>query len=198
LIVDYRWRHVARVAVIGATGGRCAIKDSIKPSTHVNYADYRDAYVVPNIGKRRLQDIDVPMLNALYRHLLSAGRCKRDTNTVMFEYWSTRRASGVEPKPKEIAEHCKVTIYAARHAVLRYRRGRIPVAKTAGLAPKTVKNVHRMLHRALSDAVGAPTSGAFSDSASRRPQARTAPPLSTRPSRQEMPTYTPHKRRRHP
>jgi hypothetical protein len=46
-----------------------------------------------------------------------------------------------------------VSIYATRHAVLRYRRGRIPVGKSAGLAPKTVKNVHRILHRALSDAV---------------------------------------------
>jgi integrase len=100
-----------------------------------------------------LQEIDVPTLNTFYRHLLSAGRCKRDTNTVMYEYWSTRRIAGVEPKPKEIADNCGVSIYAARHAVLRYRSGRVPVAKTAGLARKTVKNVHRMLHRALSDAV---------------------------------------------
>ena len=27
------------------------------------------------------------------------------------------------------------------------------MAKTPGLAPKTVKNVHRMMHRALADAV---------------------------------------------
>lgn len=46
-----------------------------------------------------------------------------------------------------------MSIYAARSAVLRYRRGRVPIPKSAGLAPKTVKNVHRMLHRALSDAV---------------------------------------------
>lgn len=130
-----------------------AIRDSIKPSTHANYVDYRDAYVVPHIGKQQLQKIDVPKLNALYRHLLSAGRCKRDTNTIMYEYWSARRKAGVDPKPNEIAKHCKVSIYAARAAVLRYRRGRIPVAKPPGLAVKTVKNVHRMLHRALSDAV---------------------------------------------
>jgi integrase len=129
------------------------VKDSLKPSTHVNYSDYTDAYVVPSIGKRRLQDIDVPTLNALYRHLLSAGRRKRDTNKIMYEYWSTRRLAGVDPRPQEIADNCKVSIYAARHAVLRYRRGRKPVAKALGLAPKTVKNVHRMLHRAFTDAV---------------------------------------------
>jgi integrase len=71
----------------------------------------------------------------------------------MFDYWQTRRVAGVEPKPGEIAERCKVSIYAARSAVLRYRRGRVPVTRSPGLAPKTVKNVHRMLHRALSDPV---------------------------------------------
>lgn len=130
-----------------------AIEASLKPSTYTNYVDYRDAYVLPTIGKRKLQDLDVPTLNALYRHLLADGRCKRDTNTDMYEYWNERRAAEKEPKPKEIADHCKVSIYAARSAVRRYRRGRTPVAKNAGLAPKTVKNVHRMLHRALSDAV---------------------------------------------
>ncbi len=130
-----------------------SVRDSIKPSTYTNYVDYRDAYVLPKIGSRQLQEIDVPTLNALYRHLLSAGRCKRDTNTIMYEYWSARRKADVNPRPNEIAKHCKVSIYAARSAVLRYRRGRVPVAKSPGLAPKTVKNVHRMLHRALSDAV---------------------------------------------
>jgi integrase len=129
------------------------VRDSIKPSTHANYVDYWDAYVLPKIGKRQLQEVNVPMLNALYRHLLSEGRCKPDNNTVMYEYWSTRRVAGAEPGPSEIAKHCKVSIYAAKKAVLRYRRGRAPVAKSAGLAPKTVKNVHRMLHRALADAV---------------------------------------------
>jgi integrase len=37
--------------------------------------------------------------------------------------------------------------------VARYRAGRISVAKTPGLAPKTVKNVHRMIHLALASAV---------------------------------------------
>lgn len=128
-------------------------RDSIKPTTHTNYVDYTDAYVLPHIGKRKLQEVGVPMLNTLYRHLLNAGRRKRDSNMVMYEYWSTRRKSGADPKPNEIAKHCDVTIYAARAAVLRYRRGRVPTAKSPGLAVKTVKNVHRMLHRALSDAV---------------------------------------------
>lgn len=129
------------------------IKDSVKPSTHVNYADYQGAYVLPTIGKKRLQKLDVPTLNAFYRHLLTAGRCKPDCNTRMYEYWAGERTAGRDPKATELAEKCGVTIYAARRAVPRYRAGRVPVAKTAGLAPKTVKNVHRMIHRALADAV---------------------------------------------
>jgi integrase len=130
-----------------------SVKHAIKPSTYTNYVDYAGAYVRPYIGKRKLQEVDVPMLNASYKRLLEPGRCRQDTNTVMYEYWSARRASGVDPKPNEIAGKCNVTIYAARHAVLRYRRGRIPETQSPGLAPKTVKNVHRMLHRASSDAV---------------------------------------------
>jgi integrase len=130
-------------------------KDSIKRSTYVNYTDYCDAYVLPTIGKRKLQNIDVPTLNTFYRHLLDAGRCKKDTNTLMYEHWRSRRSqhNGSGPTPMEISKACGTTIYAARAAVLRYRRGRVPKPKPPGLAPKTVKNVHRMLHRALSDAV---------------------------------------------
>jgi integrase len=53
----------------------------------------------------------------------------------------------------EIVTATGVTIHAARAAVLRFRRGRIPADLGTGLAPKTVKNVHRMLHRAFTDAV---------------------------------------------
>lgn len=130
-----------------------AIKDSVKPSTYVNYADYRDAYVVPLIGRKRLQQVDVPVLNTLYRHLLTGGRRKPDNNSRMYDYWETQRAAGRDPKPQELVDKCGVTIHAARRAVARFRAGRVPVAKTAGLAPKTVKNVHRMLHLALSHTV---------------------------------------------
>jgi integrase len=126
--------------------------EAIKPSTLTNYTDYTDAYVLPWIGQRRLQQVDTPMLNALYRRLLESGRRKRDTNSLMYQFWSKGEEAGAPPTPSELAIHCGTTIHAARHAVQRYRRGRIPVATTPGLAPKTVKNVHRMLHSALSDA----------------------------------------------
>ena len=132
-----------------------AIADSLKPSTRQNYADYISAYVEPTIGARRLQDVTVPVLNMLYRNLLTTGRRKTDKNTIMYDYWAARQTErdGLGPTPAEIATQCNVTIYAARAAVLRYRRGRVPAESSSGLAPKTVKNLHRILHRAFKDAV---------------------------------------------
>lgn len=60
---------------------------------------------------------------------------------------------GLGPPPREIAAACNTTIHAARAAVARYQRGRVPADISAGLAPKTIKNIHRMVHRALKDAV---------------------------------------------
>jgi integrase len=132
-----------------------AVGDSIKPSTRQNYEDYIRAYVNPLIGDRRMQDITVPVLNLLYRHLLTEGRTKTDKNMTMYAYWQANQAryEGRGPTPAEVVAGCGVTIHAARAAVRRFRRGRVPIEHGAGLAPKTVKNVHRMLHRAFADAV---------------------------------------------
>jgi len=129
------------------------VQQELKGTTYTNYRDYSTAYVIPLMGRRRLQEVDVPTLNAFYRRLLDSGRLKPDNNSVMYAFWQEQKAKGQEPTPAQISRTCKTSIHAARAAVLRYRRGRIPVRKPAGLAPKTVKNVHRMLHRALSDAV---------------------------------------------
>ena len=73
----------------------------------------------------------------------------------MYTYWRDHqdRRAGQGPTPTEIVAATGVTIHAARAAVLRFRRGRIPADVGTGLAPKTVKNVHRMLQRAFTDAV---------------------------------------------
>jgi hypothetical protein len=73
----------------------------------------------------------------------------------MYAYWKARQhqRSGCGPKPTDMAKACGTTIYAAQAAATRFRRGRIPQPQSAGLAPKTVKNIHRMLHRAFKDAV---------------------------------------------
>jgi hypothetical protein len=131
------------------------MQDTIKPSTYQNYVDYTEAYIKPAIGKRRLQDITVPVLNALYRRLLESGRSKPDNNTKMHEYWIAWKhyRNGLEPRPTDMAKACGTSIYAAQAAATRFRRGRVAQPKPTGLAPKTVKNVHRLLHRAFKDAV---------------------------------------------
>ena len=62
-------------------------------------------------------------------------------------------AKGQDPTPREVSEACKTTIHAARAAVRRYKSGIVPTKTTRGLAPKTVRNVHALIHRALVDAV---------------------------------------------
>lgn len=65
---------------------------------------------------------------------------------------STSKA-GKQVTPRKLASACKVSIHAARKAVHRYQAGRVPRHLSAGLAPKTVRNIQNMLHRALGTAV---------------------------------------------
>lgn len=91
----------------------------------------------------------------LYRRLLTEGRVRPDRNGAMYRYWLEHQEirDGLGPLPVEIAESCGVSIHAARAAVLRFRAGRSAEPVAAGLSLKTVKNVHRLLHRAFADAV---------------------------------------------
>ncbi|MGE0297208.1 MAG: tyrosine-type recombinase/integrase [Dehalococcoidia bacterium] len=132
-----------------------SVRHSLKPTALANYTTNINAYVLPHIGKRKLQDVTVPVLNALYVHLLEAGRVKKDGNGRMYEYWRRHQAKrkGLGPTPTELSNACGTSYQAAKEAVLRYRRGRVPMEYAAGLSPKSVRNVHRLLHRALSDAV---------------------------------------------
>jgi integrase len=130
-------------------------KYALKPAAYANYATNVAAYVVPHLGARPLQDVTVPMLNALYIHLLEKGRVKPDHNTKMYEYWRARRdrRDGLGPPPLEVSRACGTSYQSAKEAVGRYRRGRVPVDSNAGLSAKSVKNIHRLIHRAFADAV---------------------------------------------
>ena len=130
-----------------------AIEPSIDATTWQNWKDYAQAYVIPRIGGQRLQNLDEPQLLKLYGKLLAEGRVKRDRNSEMYAYWSDRVAKGENPTAREVSDACQTTIHAARAAVRRYRSGVIPKQMTGGLAPKTVRNIHAMIHRALVDAV---------------------------------------------
>ena len=130
-----------------------AVEPTLDATTWRSWSDYARAYVVPHIGAERLQRLDEPALLQLYAKLLAEGRVKRDNDIVMYEYWSSRTAKGKEPTPRQVSEACGTTIHAARGAVRRYRSGIVPKPISPGLAPKTVRNVHAFLHRALVDAV---------------------------------------------
>jgi integrase len=130
-----------------------AIEPAIDATTWQNWKDYADAYVIPRIGAQHLQRLDGPQLLKLYRKLLTEGRVKRDRNTEMYVYWSGGVLKGENPTPREVAEACQTSIHAARAAVKRYRSGVVPRQMPPGLAPKTVRNIHVMIHRALVDAV---------------------------------------------
>jgi len=130
-----------------------AVEPALDATTWRSWSDYARSYVIPHIGAERLQRLDEPSLLKLYAKLLAEGRVKRDNDMVMYTFWSKRTATGSEPTPRQVSEACKTTIHAARTAVRRYRSGIVPKEVSPGLAPKTVRNVHAFLHRALVDAV---------------------------------------------
>lgn len=130
-----------------------SVEPSLDATTRQNWNDYARAYIIPRIGQQRLQSLDEPQLLTLYATLVAEGRVKRNRDAEMFNYWSKCVARGETPTPQQIADACDVTIHAARAAVRRYKSGIAPQERTTGLAPKTVRNIHAMIHRALVDAV---------------------------------------------
>jgi integrase len=73
----------------------------------------------------------------------------------MYSFWLEHQTDrdGRGPRSVDMATACGTTLNAAREAVRRYRRGRVPHEYSAGLSSKSVKNVHVLLHKAFSDAV---------------------------------------------
>lgn len=130
-----------------------AVEPALDATTWRSWSDYVRSYVIPHIGAERLQRLDEPQLLKLYARLLTGGRVKRDNDSLMYAYWSERNTAGNPPTPRQLSEACNTTIHAARTAVRRYRVGIAPKPVSPGLAPKTVRNVHAILHRALVDAV---------------------------------------------
>jgi integrase len=114
----------------------------IKPSMHANYRNYAKYYVYPYIGQRVAQDLTSATFDALYDRLLREGRIKANE--------AHRKARAVRVAAREKARRDRAS--AGR------RRGPDPKPVVAllepspGLAPKTVVNVHRMLHRVWADA----------------------------------------------
>ena len=114
---------------------------SIKPSMHANYRNYAHYYIYPYIGRGKAQDLNSAVFDALYAKLLTSGRVKannehrqeREARKAAHDQTiaerTTRKRPGPAPKPRPVAPE-----------------------PDSGLAPKTVVNVHRMLHRVWEDA----------------------------------------------
>ncbi len=132
-----------------------ATDETRKETTTQNYRDNIDAYITPVLGNRWLSELTVQRLNAFYKHLRETGRRKGDSNWRMYSYWLEHKEerNGMGPRAGEIAEACGTTHNAAREAIRRYHRGRIPADYSEGLSAKSVRNVHVVLQRALKDAV---------------------------------------------
>lgn len=115
---------------------------SVKRSMHSNYQNYSRYYVYPYIGHRRAQDLDSAVFDTLYAKLLTSGRVKANAEH------HRQRAAQKAAREQAIAERAKG----------KRRRGPAPKPRPVtpepqpGLAPKTVVNVHRMLHRVWEDA----------------------------------------------
>lgn len=131
------------------------VKPALKPTAYANYKTNVTAYIRPTIGHHRLQEVSVPILNAFYVQLRESGRVKPDNNAKMYAYWCAHRSvrDGRGPTPTALSRACEVSYQSAKEAVTRYRRGRVPAEREPGLSAKSVRNVHRLIHRAFSDAV---------------------------------------------
>jgi integrase len=142
------------------------IRHSIKPSMWQNWRDYADYYVIPYIGHRDVLDIDGGVCDALYAKLLAEGRVKAkpkkaDTKQAVhvrrlsangkvqpcrpYRYDSVRCYRTHAEDDPLLGQPIEPSKTVRQHAPAE-RQGVSP-----SLAPKTVVNTHRMLHRAWED-----------------------------------------------
>ncbi|MGL5826728.1 MAG: tyrosine-type recombinase/integrase [Nocardioides sp.] len=128
----------------------------LKPTAAANYEENITKYIVPILGDRWLPDLTAPVLNRFYRHLLTEGRIKGDSNQRMHAFWDGRKheRNGLGPTPTEIAKACDTSYQSAKSAAVRFRRGRLPAEYNPGLSAKSVQNIHGIIRVALKDAVG--------------------------------------------
>lgn len=130
-----------------------ANRGNVEATTASNYDTLARSYVIPVIGNKKLQAVDGRTVAALYDHLLTKGRRKKDTNSAMFEVWQDLTSQDEQVKPRDLAKKVGVSRSAAHKAVRRYQAGRTPEPTPAGLSKKSVSSVQIMLKSACADAV---------------------------------------------
>ncbi len=144
------------------------VEHSLIPSMAANWRNYIAYYVTPYVGKRAVQEVDGAVCDALYAKLLAEGRRKAQARAKPSEPPVHRRR--VTPDGREL--ECRPYRYDGlrcyrnhppgdplRGQPITTRRRRRKAAGndgtraklSPGLEPKTVVNVHRLLHRAWED-----------------------------------------------
>ncbi|WP_433292786.1 hypothetical protein ACQPZQ_05855 [Pseudonocardia sp. CA-142604] len=123
----------------------------MKPPAWRDYRDHLDADALPVVSATPLRELDTIRLNLLCVHLLQQGRRHADRDGLMFAYCRAELAAGREPTAKAAAAAGGMTYDGGRKALTRYRRAQVPRQHDGGSAPKTIRNVHVMLHGAFAD-----------------------------------------------
>ncbi len=136
----------------------------LEESTHHSYERYIRLHVLPHIGGLPLQQLTPIDLNRLYRHLLDNGRRptqppKRHHDAETVALVDELRAEGRtwQQVADEVANRIPDAVGITRDAVAALHRRRRqqpePADQPQGLAPRTVRYVHTILHAALKDAL---------------------------------------------
>ena len=134
----------------------------LEESTWHSYDRYLHLHVIPHIGAVPLQKLTPVDLNQLYRRLLDTGRHRRHSPARRLpdvrERAAELRATGLtyervaEQLRHEFHDEAAITKSAVA-AMLRRAAEPIPDGSSAGLAPRTVRYIHTILHAALRDAL---------------------------------------------
>ena len=102
-------------------------KSRVRPSTYDSYRRTIDLHVIPALGRRPLDKLTAEDLDLFYATLLTEGRKKP----------TAKKSKAKAPKAKR-----------SKAAV----DGESEEEKPVGLSPKTVRNIHLMLNKAMADA----------------------------------------------
>jgi integrase len=135
----------------------------LEESTWRSYDRYIRLHVVPHVGGIQLQKLSPVDLNRLYRHLLEAGRRPPTPRTqrppAVYDRAVELRAGGfsygdvAETLRSEFPGEHELTKHAVAALIRRGAPKAVGDHPAAGLAARTVRYIHTIIHAALKDAL---------------------------------------------
>ena len=141
-----------------------AIEHTVRPSTFDSYSRNVRNHVVAHIGSVRLTKVDAGVLNGLYSHLLTSGRCQPSRTGKGYSSEVVSRATALHTEGLslkataqqlriEFTEAGNITKNTVATLVRRRPSTATPARSRPGLDGRTVNYVHTIIHRAFKDAV---------------------------------------------